>query len=115
MPRRNPRDQWSKKEERQYESIRDQSIERGTSRERAEEIAARTVNKQRAQAGESRRASETSTEDRSAYKRGGRRSGKRTGPQGRTKEQLYEDAKRKGVTGRSKMNKDELERALRRA
>ncbi|GAB4006752.1 hypothetical protein GCM10029992_58550 [Glycomyces albus] len=115
MARANPRDQWSKKEERQYESIRDQALERGTGRERAEEIAARTVNKQRAQAGETRQASRTSTEDKSAYRRGGERSGKRRGPRGRTKDQLYEDAKRKDVKGRSKMNKAQLERALERA
>jgi hypothetical protein len=115
MARPNPRDQWSDKEEKQYESIRDQAIERGTKRDRAEEIAARTVNKQRAQAGKTRQSSKTSTQDTSAYKRGGRRSGKRTGPQGRTKDQLYEDAKRKNIRGRSKMNKAQLERALERA
>ncbi|MCH7231918.1 plasmid stabilization protein [Glycomyces sp. L485] len=110
-----PRPSWSKKEERQYKHIKRQAVERGSSEDRAEEIAARTVNKQRAQAGETEKASRTSTEDMSAYKRGGRRSGKGTGPQGRTKEQLYEDARRKDVKGRSKMNKAELQRALERS
>ncbi|GAB3223567.1 hypothetical protein GCM10027447_11420 [Glycomyces halotolerans] len=114
MPRTTPRDQWTKKEERQYEHIRDQAEERGTGEGRAEEIAARTVNKQRAQAGETKQASKTSTEDKSAYERGGKRSGKRMGPQGRTRDQLYEDARRKDVKGRSKMNKDELARAVER-
>ena len=110
-----PQQQWTKKEERQYKHIKRQAKERGTSEDRAEEIAARTVNKQRAQSGKTRRASRTSTEDMPAYKRGGKRSGSRTGPQGRTKDQLYEDARRKNIKGRSKMNKAELERALKRA
>ena len=109
-----PQQRWSAKEERQYRKIRDQAIERGTDSDRAEEIAARTVNKQRAQAGETRTSSRTSTKDRSAYKRGGERSGTRTGPRGRTRAQLYEDARRENVKGRSKMTKAQLERALRR-
>lgn len=107
-----PEQHWTKKEERQYRHIRDQAEERGTGHDRAQEIAARTVNKQRAQAGETRTASRTSTDDTSAYKRGGKRSGNRTGPKGRTKDQLYEEARRKNIEGRSKMNKAELERAL---
>lgn len=107
-----PRQEWTGKEERQYEHIRDEAKERGTKPKRAKEIAARTVNKQRAQAGKTRTASRTSTEDTSAYKRGGKRS--HTGPKGRTKAQLYEEARRKNVQGRSKMNKAELERALKR-
>ncbi|GAB3661366.1 plasmid stabilization protein [Glycomyces tarimensis] len=109
-----PQQHWTKKEERQYKHIKGQAVERGTDEDRAQEIAARTVNKQRAQAGETRQASRTSTDDMSAYKRGGKRSGNRTGPQGRTKEQLYEDARRKNIKGRSKMNKAELQRALKR-
>jgi hypothetical protein len=112
MPRRQG---WSDKEERQYTKIKRSQKDRGTSEDRAEEIAARTVNKQRAQAGKTRQASRTSTEDMSAYKRGGKRSGKRTGPKGRTKDQLYEEARRKNIEGRSKMNKAELERALGRS
>ena len=107
-----PQQQRTDKEERQYAHIRDQARERGTRPERAREIAARTVNKQRAQAGKTRTASRTSTEDTSAYKRGGRRS--HSGPKGRTKAQPYEEARRKNVQGRSKMNKAELERALKR-
>ncbi|MFC4337670.1 plasmid stabilization protein [Salininema proteolyticum] len=112
MPRPNPRNQWSEKEERQYDAIKASKEVRGTSNKRASEIAARTVNKQRAQAGKTQTASKSSIQDMSAYKRGGRRSGKRSGPKGRTKEQLYQDAKRRGVKGRSKMNKAELQRAL---
>ncbi len=109
-----PRQHWTDKEERQYKHIKKGAQQRGTGRDRAEEIAARTVNKQRAQAGETRTASRASTKDKSAYERGGRRSGNRAGPQGRTKAQLYEDARRKNVEGRSKMTKAELEKALKR-
>ncbi|HEX2144732.1 MAG TPA: plasmid stabilization protein [Glycomyces sp.] len=109
-----PQEQWTKKEERQYKHIRDQAEDRGTSHDRAEEIAARTVNKERARKGETKTASRTSIQDMSSSKRGGQRSGKRTGPKGRTKDQLYEDAKRENIKGRSKMNKAELKRALER-
>ncbi|MDT7630941.1 MAG: hypothetical protein QOI50_2871 [Pseudonocardiales bacterium] len=105
-----PQRAWSKKRERQYEHIKDSQVQRGTGEGRAEEIAARTVNKNRAQAGESEQASRTSTEDISPQRRGGKRS--HSGSGGRTKEQLYQDAKRHGVKGRSKMSKAQLERAL---
>jgi hypothetical protein len=98
------------KRERQYEHIKKSAQDRGESSGRAEEIAARTVNKERARSGESRTASRTSTEDMSSGKRGGQRSGK--GSQGPTYDQLYEEAKRKGVKGRSDMNKSQLQRAL---
>ncbi len=99
------------KRARQYEHIKDSQLEQGASEERAEEIAARTVNKERARAGESRRRSRTSTDDMSSGRRGGRRSGtNRT--KGRTRDQLYEEARKLGVDGRSKMNKDELRRAV---
>ena len=101
---------WSRKRERQYEHIKSGLRERGEPEGKAEEIAARTVNKERARAGEAREASRTSTEDLSSGRRGGLRS--RTGPGGRTRDQLYEEARRKGVEGRSKMNKAELERAV---
>jgi hypothetical protein len=105
-----PQQAWSKKRERQYEHIKDSQVQRGTGEGRAEEVAARTVNKNRAQAGESEQASRTSTEDISPQRRGGKRS--HSGSGGRTKEQLYQDAKRHGVKGRSKMSKAQLERAL---
>ena len=85
--------------------------ERGASESRAEEIAARTVNKERARAGESATASRTSTQDISSGRRGGQRSGS-SGPRGRTRDQLYNEAKRLGVDGRSKMNKAQLQRAV---
>lgn len=103
-------DAWSAKRERQYQHIKDSQLERGTSEDEAEEIAARTVNKTRAQEGESDEASRTSTEDKSPAERGGQRS--HSGAQGRTKDQLYEDAKRQGVEGRSTMDKDELKDAV---
>ncbi|GHD23989.1 plasmid stabilization protein [Streptomyces galbus] len=98
------------KRERQYEHIKKSAQDRGESTERAEEIAARTVNKERARSGESKTASRTSTEDMSSGRRGGQRSGK--GSQGPTYDQLYEEAKKKNVKGRSDMNKDQLQRAL---
>lgn len=101
---------WSKKRERQYEHIKDGLEERGTSESKAEEIAARTVNKERARAGESKTASRSSVEDISSGRRGGLRS--HTGPGGRTKAQLYNEAKRKNIRGRSTMTKSELEKAL---
>ena len=101
---------WSAKRERQYEHIKEGLEERGRSEDKAEEIAARTVNKERARAGESKTASRTSTQDISSSRRGGLRS--HSGAGGRTKDQLYAEAKRKGVEGRSKMNKAELEKAV---
>jgi hypothetical protein len=106
-----PQEAWSKKRERQYEHVKDSQLEQGSDEETAEEIAARVVNKERARAGEAEQASRTSTEDISSGRRGGTRSG-RSGPRGRTKDQLYQEAKRKGVEGRSKMSKAELERAV---
>jgi hypothetical protein len=106
-----PQQAWSDKRERQYEHIKSSQRERGTSEDRAEEIAARTVNKNRAQSGESKRASKTSTKDMSPQRRGGLRSGK-NGPKGQTKDQLYNEAKKRNVKGRSTMTKKELEKAL---
>ncbi|AVV45752.1 plasmid stabilization protein [Streptomyces sp. ID05-04B] len=100
----------SPKRERQYEHIKESAQDRGESPGRAKEIAARTVNKERARSGESRTASRTSTEDMSSGRRGGQRSGK--GSQGPTYDQLYEEARRRGVKGRSDMNKSQLRRAL---
>jgi len=105
-----PQQAWSEKRERQYEHIKESQLEQGRSEKKAEEIAARTVNKERARSGEAKQASKTSTKDISSGRRGGLRSGK--GPGGRTRDQLYEEAKRKGVEGRSKMNKKELEKAV---
>jgi len=101
---------WSDKRERQYEHIKEGLRERGESEDTAEEIAARTVNKERARAGEARTASRSSVDDISSGRRGGLRS--HSGPGGRTKEQLYNEAKHKGVKGRSKMTKRELEKAV---
>lgn len=103
---------WSDKRERQYEQLRDGLEQRGRSEDSAEEIAARTVNKERAQAGEAKEASATSTQDKSASKRAGPALAR--GPQGRTRDELYADAKRLGIDGRSTMDKDELERAVHR-
>ncbi|MFD9511498.1 plasmid stabilization protein [Streptomyces mirabilis] len=100
----------SPKRERQYEHIKESALDRGESGERAEEIAARTVNKERARAGESKTASRTSTQDISSGRRGGLRS--HQGAQGPTYDQLYEEAKRRDIHGRSDMNKEELRRAL---
>jgi plasmid stabilization system protein ParE len=107
-----PQAQWSDKRERQYEHIKEGLLDRGDSAPEAEEIAARTVNKERARSGEARTASRTSTDDISSGRRGGLRS--HSGPGGRTRDQLYEEARKKGIEGRSKMNKSELERALSR-
>jgi len=101
---------WSAKRERQYEHIKDSLEERGRSERKAEEIAARTVNKERARAGEAKTASRASIDDISSSRRGGLRS--HSGAGGRTRDQLYAEAQRKGVEGRSKMNKAELERAV---
>ncbi|MBW8737140.1 MAG: plasmid stabilization protein [Streptomyces turgidiscabies] len=100
----------SPKRERQYEHIKDSVLDRGESEQRAEEIAARTVNKERARSGESKTASRTSTEDMSSSKRGGQRS--HQGAQGPTYDQLYEEAKKRNVHGRSDMNKEQLKNAL---
>jgi hypothetical protein len=105
-----PQQQWSKKRERQYEHIKDGLEDSGRSEDEAEEIAARTVNKERARHGEAKQSSRTSTEDISSGRRGGLRS--HSGPGGRTRDQLYEEAKRKNIKGRSKMNKAELEKAV---
>jgi hypothetical protein len=99
------------KRARQYEHIKESEKKQGASEERAEEIAARTVNKERARAGESRTASRTSTEDISSGRRGGQRSG-RSGPKGRTRDQLYNEAKKLNIEGRSSMNKQQLQGAV---
>ncbi|TQL69122.1 hypothetical protein FB381_3024 [Nocardioides albertanoniae] len=108
-----PQEKWSKKRERQYEHIKEGALDRGESEDTAEEIAARTVNKERARSGEADEKSRTSTDDISSGRRGGLRS--HEGPGGRTKAQLYEEAKTKNVTGRSSMTKAELERAVGRS
>ncbi|MEU1282238.1 plasmid stabilization protein [Streptomyces sp. NPDC005805] len=100
----------SPKRERQYEHIKESAEQRGESEKRAEEIAARTVNKERARAGESRTASRTSTQDMSSSRRGGQRS--HSGAEGPTYDQLYAEARRRGIHGRSSMNKAELKREL---
>jgi hypothetical protein len=99
------------KRARQYEKIKESELEQGRSEDRAEEIAARTVNKERARSGESRQASRTSTQDMSSSRRGGKRSGTNA-PKGRTRDQLYNEAKQLGIDGRSKMNKGQLQRAV---
>ena len=106
-----PQQQWSAKRERQYEHIKESQKKRGASTKRAKEIAARTVQKERARSGEARTSSRTSRQDISSGRRGGLRSGT-SGPRGRTKEQLYNEAKRFGIEGRSKMNKAQLQRAV---
>jgi hypothetical protein len=105
-----PQRAWNEKRERQYEHIKEGLEKRGRSEDTAEEIAARTVNKERARSGEARQSSRTSTRDISSGRRGGMRS--HTGPGGRTKDQLYNEAKKKNIPGRSKMTKAELERAV---
>ena len=99
------------KRDRQYEHVKDSALERGESEDRAEEIAARTVNKERARSGEARESSKLSREDISSGRRGGIQS-HRASPRGRTRDQLYEEAKRRNIRGRSRMTKDELQRAL---
>jgi plasmid stabilization system protein ParE len=106
-----PQKAWNAKRERQYEHIKDSLEDRGTSEDKAEEIAARTVNKERARAGEAKTSSRLSREDVSSGRRGGMRSGTRR-PKGRTRDQLYNEAKKMGIEGRSKMNKEQLERAV---
>jgi hypothetical protein len=105
-----PQQAWSDKRERQYEHIKAGLKKKGRSEDTAEEIAARTVNKERARSGEARTRSRTSTKDISSGRRGGLRS--RSGSGGRTYEQLYQEARRRGIPGRSSMNKRELERAV---
>ena len=105
-----PQNAWSDKRERQYEHIKDGLLDRGEDEDTAEEIAARTVNKERARAGEAAESSRSSTEDISSGRRGGLRSHR--GPGGRTYDQLYNEAREKNVKGRSKMNKVQLERAV---
>jgi hypothetical protein len=99
------------KRARQYEHVRKSEREQGASEKRAEEIAARTVNKERARSGESKTSSKSSTDDISSGRRGGLRSGK-PGPRGRTREQLYAEARSLGIDGRSSMNKAQLQRAV---
>jgi hypothetical protein len=101
---------WSRKRERQYEHIKEGLEQRGETEDTAEEIAARTINPERARAGEAKQSSRTSTKDISSGRRGGLRSHK--GPGGRTKEQLYAEAKKKNIEGRSTMTKAELEKAV---
>jgi hypothetical protein len=105
-----PQRAWSDKRERQYKHIKEGLRERGRSKDTAEEIAARTVNKERAQSGEAKESSRLSRRDISSGRRGGLRSHK--GPGGRTRDQLYEEAKDHGISGRSKMTKAELQRAV---
>lgn len=107
-----PQQAWDAKRERQYEHVKQGLEDRGRSEDVAEEIAARTVNKERARTGETRQASRTSTRDISSGRRGGLRS--HSGSGGRTRDQLYEDAKRQGIRGRSRMSKAELAEAVRR-
>ncbi len=105
-----PRAEWTDKQERKYEHIRDSAKSRGTSTKRAKEIAARTVNKERAQRGQSKTASRSSVRDMPSSRRGGLRS--HSGPKGRTREQLYNEARQMGIEGRSRMNKAQLQRAV---
>ena len=105
-----PQQAWSDKRERQYEHVKEGLLDRGETDDTAEEIAARTVNKERARAGEARTASPTSTHDISSGRRGGLRSHR--GPGGRTKAQLYAEARSRNIRGRSKMSKAQLERAV---
>ena len=105
-----PQRAWSAKRERQYDHVKEGLLDRGDSEDLAEEITARTVNKERARAGETKQSSPTSTKDISSGRRGGVRSHR--GPGGRTRDQLYEEARRSGIKGRSKMSKAELEHAV---
>ena len=105
-----PQTGWNAKRERQYEQIKDSERKQGRPLKTAKRIAAATVNKERARSGEARTASRSSTRDISSGRRGGVRAG--SGGRGRTKEQLYNEARRRGIRGRSKMSKAELERAV---
>jgi plasmid stabilization system protein ParE len=106
-----PRSEWTAKQDRQYEHIKESTRKRGASTKRAKEIAARTVNKERARKGQTMTSSRSSTHDMSSGRRGGLRSGT-SRPKGRTKAQLYNEAKRRGIKGRSTMNKAQLQRAV---
>jgi hypothetical protein len=108
-----PQQAWSNKRERQYEHVKSSAKQRGASTKRAKEIAARTVNKERARSGESRQRSRTSTRGPSSGRRGGLRSGTRR-PKGQTRDQLYNEARRLNISGRSSMNKSQLQRAVNR-
>ena len=106
-----PRQEWTPKQERKYEHIKESQQKRGSSTRRAKEIAARTVQKERARRGQSKTASRSSVRDMSSSRRGGKRSGT-SGPRGRTRDQLYNEARQMGIEGRSKMNKQQLQRAV---
>src|SRR3954465_16093368 len=106
-----PQRAWSNKRERQYEHIKDSAKEHGASTKRAKQMAAATVNKERARSGEAKTSSRSPTRDMSSGQRGGLRSGTNR-PKGRTKEQLYNEAKRMNIPGRSQMNKQQLQRAV---
>jgi hypothetical protein len=106
-----PQQAWNAKRERQYEHIKESERKQGRSTKRAKEIAARTVNKERARSGEAEESSRTSRRDMSSSRRGGLRSGTNR-PRGRTREQLYNEAKRMNIRGRSRMNKQQLQRAV---
>jgi hypothetical protein len=106
-----PREAWSAKRERQYEHIKESAEERGASTKRAKEIAARTVNKERARSGEAKESSQLSRNDLSSSRRGGQRSGT-SREKGRTRDQLYNEAKKLNIEGRSRMNKAQLQRAV---
>jgi hypothetical protein len=103
--------QWTDKQERKYDHIRESERSRGASTKRSKEIAARTVNKERAQKGQTKTASRSSVEDMPSSRRGGQRSGT-NGPKGRTRDQLYNEARQMGIDGRSNMNKAQLQRAV---
>ena len=106
-----PQEAWTAKRERQYEHIKESAKEQGKPAKTAKRIAAATVNKERARSGEAKSSSKSSRKDMSSGRRGGLRSGTNR-PKGRTKEQLYNEAKRRGIEGRSKMTKDQLQKAL---
>jgi hypothetical protein len=106
-----PQQAWSNKRERQYQHIKSSAKKKGASTRRAKQLAAATVNKERARSGEARSSSRSSSRDISSGRRGGLRSGTKR-PKGRTKEQLYNEAKRRGIKGRSRMTKSQLQRAL---
>ena len=105
-----PRAEWTDKQDRKYEHIKESAKERGASTKRAKEIAARTIQKERARKGQTKSSSKLSRTDLSSSRRGGLRS--HGGPRGRTRDQLYNEAKKLGVRGRSSMNKDQLRRAV---
>jgi hypothetical protein len=106
-----PRDEWTDKQDRKYKHIKDSVKSRGASTKKAKEIASRTINKERAQRGQSATASRSSVRDMPSSKRGGQRSGTNR-PKGRTREQLYNEARQKNISGRSKMTKAQLQRAV---